>query len=76
MNYPDPEYFWNQAKRALGIYGIPKHQFDLFLKGCEWKLNYGQLRQLFASVLSGIILHVVKFFTCFLSCEFPNYFGA
>ena len=35
------ENFWNQAKRHLRKYnGIPKKNFDLFLKECEWRFNY------------------------------------
>jgi transposase len=36
------ENFWNQAKRVLRKYnGIPKKNFDLFLKECEFRFNYG-----------------------------------
>ena len=36
------ENFWNQAKRHLRKYnGIPRHNFHLFLKECEWRFNYG-----------------------------------
>jgi transposase len=36
------ENFWNQAKRVLRKYnGIPKHNFELFLKECEFRFNYG-----------------------------------
>ncbi|MEO1152230.1 MAG: IS1595 family transposase [Pseudomonadota bacterium] len=36
------ENFWNQAKRHLRRYnGIPRQNFDLFLKECEWRFNYG-----------------------------------
>ena len=35
------ENFWNQAKRHLRRYnGIPKANFQLFLKECEWRFNY------------------------------------
>jgi len=35
------ENFWNQAKRHLRKYnGIPRKNFDLFLKECEWRFNY------------------------------------
>jgi len=35
------ENFWNQAKRYLRRYnGIPKANFHLFLKECEWRFNY------------------------------------
>ena len=34
------ENFWNQAKRVLRKYnGIPKHNFELFLKECEFRFN-------------------------------------
>lgn len=35
------ENFWNQAKRHLrGYNGIPRQQFHLFIKECEWRFNY------------------------------------
>lgn len=41
------ENFWNQAKRHLRKYnGIPKQNFHLFLKECEWRFNYGNPKQL------------------------------
>jgi len=34
------ENLWNQAKRVLRKYnGIPRHNFELFLKGCESRFN-------------------------------------
>lgn len=34
------ENFWNQAKRHLRKYnGVPKENFILFLKECEWRFN-------------------------------------
>jgi transposase len=40
------ENFWNQAKRVLRKYnGIPKQNFHLFLKECEWRFNYGDTRE-------------------------------
>ena len=34
------ENFWNQAKRHLRKFnGIPKDNFHLFLKECEWRFN-------------------------------------
>lgn len=34
------ENFWNQAKRHMRKFnGIPKEQFQLFLKECEWRFN-------------------------------------
>ncbi len=41
------ENFWNQAKRTLRKYnGIPKKNFPLFLKECEFRFNYGTPKQL------------------------------
>jgi transposase len=35
------ENFWNQAKRYLRRYnGVPKANFHLYLKECEWRFNY------------------------------------
>ena len=34
------ENFWNQAKRHMCKFnGVPKAQFGLYLKGCEWRFN-------------------------------------
>ena len=34
------ENFWNQAKRHMRKFnGIPKNNFHLFLKECEWRFN-------------------------------------
>ncbi len=34
------ENFWNQAKRHLRKFnGVPKDNFGLFLKECEWRFN-------------------------------------
>ena len=47
------ENFWSQAKRHLRRYnGIPKMHFELFLKECEWRFNYGSPRQLLKTLLS------------------------
>ena len=36
------ENFWNQSKRGLRKYnGIPRKNFFLFLKECEFRFNYG-----------------------------------
>ena len=36
------ENFWSQAKRTLRKYnGIPMQNFNLFLKKCEFRFNYG-----------------------------------
>jgi transposase len=45
------ENFWNQAKRHMRKFnGVPKEQFPLFLKECEWRFNNpdpkSQLQQL------------------------------
>jgi len=40
------ENFWSQAKRILRKYnGIPKNNFNLFLKECEFRFNYGTPKQ-------------------------------
>jgi len=46
------ENFWNQAKRHLRRYnGVPKGHFELFLKECEWRFNYGTPRELYRTLL-------------------------
>lgn len=41
------ENFWNQAKRHLRKYnGVPKKNFHLFLKECEWRFNIGSPKAL------------------------------
>ena len=36
------ENFWNQAKRHLRKFnGVPKANFYLFIKECEWRFNFG-----------------------------------
>lgn len=45
------ENFWSQAKRTLRKYnGIPKNNFNLFLKECEWRFNMGQPKLLLADL--------------------------
>jgi len=40
------ENFWNQAKQVLRKYnGIPRKNFYLFLKECEFRFNYGSPKQ-------------------------------
>ena len=40
------ENFWNQAKRILRRYnGIPRKNFHLYLKECEFRFNYGSPKQ-------------------------------
>ncbi len=39
------ENFWNQAKRHMRKYnGIPKHNFMLYLKECEWRFNHSDFK--------------------------------
>jgi transposase len=46
------ENFWNQAKRHLRKYnGIPRQNFHLFLKECEWRFNYGPPKRLLETLL-------------------------
>ncbi len=46
------ENFWNQAKCHLRRFnGIPKSQFHLFLKECEWCFNYRPTENLFKTLL-------------------------
>ncbi len=38
------ENFWNQAKRHMRKFnGVPKENFGLFLKECEWRFNNSDL---------------------------------
>ena len=40
------ENFWNQAKRVLRKYnGIDRNAFPLFIKECEFRVNYGSPKQ-------------------------------
>jgi transposase len=40
------ENFWNQAKRVLRKYnGVPKVHFELFVKECEFRFNFGSPRE-------------------------------
>ena len=46
------ENFWNQAKRVLRKYnGIPKNNFNLFLKECEFRFNFGSPKQQMSTLL-------------------------
>jgi len=46
------ENFWSQAKRHLRRYnGVPRGHFELFLKECEWRFNYGTPRELLTTLL-------------------------
>jgi transposase len=41
------ENFWNQAKRHMRKFnGVPKENFNLFLKECEWRFNIGSPKEL------------------------------
>ncbi len=45
------ENFWNQSKRVLRKYnGIPRKNFFLFLKECEFRFNYGTAKQQLATL--------------------------
>ena len=45
------ENFWSQAKRHLRRYnGVPKAQFPLYLKECEWRFNYRPANRLLATL--------------------------
>ena len=47
------ENFWNQAKRHLRKFnGIPKQNFNLFLKECEWRFNIGSPKLLLKDLKS------------------------
>jgi transposase len=49
------ENFWNQAKRHLRRYnGIPKANFHLFIKECEWRFNDGSPAQLLKQLKSWV----------------------
>ena len=53
------ENFWNQAKRHLRRYnGIPRHNFNLFLKECEWRFNYGSPSMLLKTLKAWIKLSI------------------
>jgi transposase len=47
------ENFWSQSKRHLRKYnGIPKQNFHLFLKECEWRFNIGSPKLLLKDLKS------------------------
>lgn len=51
------ENFWNQAKRHLRRYnGVAKAHFELFLKECEWRFNYGSPRELLKTLLHWTVI--------------------
>ena len=42
------ENFWNQAKRHMRRFnGVPKKNFRLFLKECEWRFNFPSTKKQF-----------------------------
>lgn len=46
------ENLWNQAKRHPRKYnGIPRQNFNLFLKECQWRFNYGPPSRLLETLL-------------------------
>lgn len=55
------ENFWNQAKRHLRKYnGIPRKNFYLFLKECEFRFNYGSPKQQFLQLRKSANLYPLK----------------
>lgn len=39
------ENFWNQAKRHMRKFnGVPKENFGLYLKECEWRFNHSDIK--------------------------------
>ena len=47
------ENFWNQAKRHMRKFnGIPRQNFNLFLKECEWRFNIGTPSELLVDLKS------------------------
>ena len=45
------ENFWSQAKRHLRKFnGIPKENFHLYLKECEWRFNCGKTKEMLSSL--------------------------
>ena len=54
------ENFWNQAKRHLRKYnGIPRQNFELYLKECEFRFNYGSPKELLTTLKKWIKRHNV-----------------
>ena len=52
------ENFWNQAKRHLRKFnGIPQKNFNLFLKECEFRFNYGTPKQLLTTLKKWIKIY-------------------
>jgi transposase len=46
------ENFWNQAKCHLSTFNlIPRENIHLFIKECEWRLNYRPTAKLFKTLL-------------------------
>jgi len=55
------ENFWNQAKRHLRKFnGVPKNKFNLFLKECEFRFNYGSPKQLLTTLKKWIKIYQTK----------------
>lgn len=58
------ENFWNQAKRHLRRFnGIPKDNFYLFLKECEWRFNGGNHKKLLKQLKQWIKKRLLSSFT-------------
>lgn len=50
------ENFWNQAKRHMRKFnGVPRKNFVLFLKECEWRFNYGNHKNLIKTLKQYLI---------------------
>ena len=49
------ENFWNQAKRQLRKFnGVPKEHFNLFIKECEWRFNFGTPKNLLETLIQWV----------------------
>ena len=63
------ENFWNQAKRYMRKFnGIPKENFELFLKECEWRFNTPNYKEQLSQLKS-----MVKGNLNYLSMSAPIY---
>jgi transposase len=49
------ENFWNQAKRHMRKFnGVPKNNFRLFLKECEWRFNFPDTKKQLETLIQWI----------------------
>lgn len=66
------ENFWNQAKRHMRKFnGIPKENFGLFLKECEWRFNNPHPK-----VQLTLLKQWVKGYLKYLSRTAPSFFSS